>query len=77
MNKIDKFKRQLNADFRVYLAKKMKDKFGLVIKTEYNFFNMRLVTTKHDGSNFTKQQTMFIAAYSDGYTDAMTTQLKE
>jgi hypothetical protein len=70
-SKVQKIYKQLNSDFRDVLAEKVKEKYGIEITTEWAFLADRLITTKKDGTDFTKEQLAFIAAYSDGYGDAM------
>ena len=71
MTKVDKIQRKMNEDFRGLLASKINEKFGIKVETEWSLFTMRLMTTKKDGTKFTRKQLDFIGAYSVGYSDAM------
>jgi len=71
MTKAEKIYKQLNADFRGVLAIKVREKFNIEIETEWSFLADRLITTKKNGTDFTKEQLAFISAYSEGYSNAM------
>jgi len=61
----------LNNKFRDQMPKAFKEKYGIDIITEFNFYSMRLVTYSKDGSDFTPEQLAFIDAYGEGYCSAM------
>jgi hypothetical protein len=71
MTKIEICSKGINAKFRDKLRAKIKEKFGIDIKTEWNFISGALVTSRKNGKDFTRTQLDFIEAYSDGYEDAM------
>ena len=71
MTKIEICSKGINARFRDKLKDRVRDKFGIEVKTEWNFISGALVTSRANGKDFTRAQLDFIGAYSDGYEDAM------
>jgi hypothetical protein len=69
--KLEKMARTMNDDFREKLAEAVKEKFGIEVKTEFNIFDMRLITSRVDGEQFTAEQHEWIGAFSEGYTVAL------
>lgn len=69
--KLEKMARTLNDDFREKLAEAVKEKFGIEVKTESNIFDMRLITSRVDGEQFTTEQHEWIGAFSEGYRVAL------
>jgi hypothetical protein len=76
MSKIEILGKKINAEFRNKLKARVRDKFGIEVKTEWNFISGALVTSRENEKDFTRKQLDFIEAYSDGYEDAMN-QIKE
>jgi hypothetical protein len=76
MSKIEILSKKINAEFRNKLKAKVKEKFDIEVKTEWNFISGALVTSRENGKDFTRKHLDFIEAYSDGYEDAMN-QIKE
>ena len=71
MKKIEKINKLLNEQFRDDLISAMLKKFNIVVENEFNFFSMRLITTRSDGEPLTPEQHSWLEAYSEGYSAAM------
>lgn len=72
MRKLDKMANVLHDEFREHLAAAMAAKFdGLEVETHANIWQMRLVTTRADGEDFTPEQMTWMEAWSEGYSKAL------
>ena len=70
MTKTEKIRAQIRDSFSEKLQAATKKTLGVEIETEYNIFEMRLVTRRKDGKKLTKMQRKFICGYEHGYSDA-------
>ncbi len=64
---------ELNEDFREKLASAMLEKFEIEVTSFFALLGTgRLVTSRMDEEDFTPEELAWLAAYSDGYGEAMT-----
>ena len=69
--KIEKLHMAVNDAFRDKLNAAFNEKFNIEIETSFDLLGaMRLVTKRADGKKLTKQQYLWVSAYSDGYAEA-------
>ena len=69
--KLVKIATRLNDEFANRLAIAVHKKYGIKIESHYSILAMALITTRSDDVDFTSEQFLFIAAFSDGYQEAM------
>lgn len=66
MTKIDKLARVANEEYRDLFDEAFHAKFGICVKTTYNFVGGNLITVRGDGKKLTKEHEAWGKAYSDG-----------
>lgn len=71
MTKREKKSEEMNEAFRDKVIEEMKERFKIDVENNWNFLDMRLVTTRVDGQKFTKEQKTFLSGYSEGFGAAM------
>lgn len=70
--KLEVMAKKLNGDFGATLDIAVKKKLGIEVITNFNIFQMQLMTSRSDSKPLTAQQGEWISAFSDGYLAAMT-----
>jgi hypothetical protein len=71
VTKVQKLHQKMNEDFREILKTKMRERHGVEVETTYNFLQGTVATTRTDGRAFTKGQHAWLAAFSDGFSEAL------
>ena len=71
MKKNVKIANKLNEFFGERVNSAFQHKFGVVIDTGFSLAAMAVVSNRADGEDMTPEQLLWLAAFSDGYADAM------
>lgn len=71
MTKIQKLYNKVNYEFREILDKEFFNKFDEKVVTTYSYMLLRLITTREDEKEFSKEQLNWLQSFSDGYMFAM------
>ena len=75
MTKLDKMRKELEAQYSNVLHAAFFEKYGARITTSFNIFSMNLISVREDGVDFTADQLAFIHGWSEGYLKAVNTVL--
>lgn len=70
--KLEIMAKKLNGEFGATLDIAVKKNLSIEVITNFNIFQMQLMTYRPDGNPLTAQQSEWISAFSDGYLAAMT-----
>lgn len=71
MNAQQKVVRKINDGFSEALSERFVGAFSVKVETAWSIFEMRSVTTREDGKQFTPEQHAWIGAFESGYLAAI------
>lgn len=69
--KLEKMFCEMQESYRESFTSAFMERYNTPLETNFNIFNMALVSVRADGVDFTPEQHAFVTGYSEGYGKAV------